>query len=63
MYVGMYYRFGELVQKIAFENELVVVILLYYYSKSKYVKRGIDVVPLKFGPILPVFWMQVALHL
>jgi len=50
-------------QKMAFESEVVVIAVLLYYSKSKYVKRGIDAVPIKFGPLLAKFWMQVTLHL
>jgi len=36
--------------------------MLYLRRKSKYVKRGIDVVPVKFAPMLHVPWMQVAIQ-
>jgi len=46
--------------KVAFQNEPFLRLL--YCSKSKYVKRGIDVVPVKFGPNLPLLFMQVTLR-
>jgi len=42
----------NLYKKMIFFNSM-------HCSKSRYVKRAIDVVPVKFGPMLPLFQMKV----
>jgi len=50
--------FDDVLEQSCYHTEVQRV--LEFNSKSRYVKRGIDVVPLKFGPGLPAFWMQAA---
>jgi len=49
---------NDVLKQSCYQMELQHVIE--FNSKSKYVKRGIDVVPVKFGPVLPTFLMQAA---
>jgi len=48
----MWWMKQNVVQKMIFFNWM-------HCSKSRYVKRAIDVVPVKFGPVLPLFQMKV----